>query len=231
MRQVTIDFPLDTMPPGLIPQKLLRMVSSIKFLRLDIKGFLFTCHVQGSTLTEILKFLRKHYRQVQKGTVKVTHEGHGTILVSGDWSRNGEFLWSDEKGYLSQEKEFSKLMTFYQNRACFLKFPEIIGDIGRFVLVVDPESFKEFEETLRKVDLPHTIRRVSGLEKNVDSAFDRLTPKQMRILRLAYVEGYYRVPRKISTERLAKLLKMEKGNVGEHLRRAEKNIMDFLMTS
>ena len=51
----------------------------------------------------------------------------------------------------------------------------------------------------------------------------------MRILRLAYSEGYYNVPRKISTEELAKLLKMEKGNVGEHLRRAEKNIMDFLM--
>jgi RNA polymerase sigma factor (sigma-70 family) len=219
------------MPPGLIPEKLLSMTPSIKFLRLDIKGFMFTCRVQENALAETLKFLRKHYRQVQKGTVKVSHEGRGVILVSGDWSRNGEFLWNDEKGYLSQEKEFSKLMAFYQNRACFLKFPEIIGDTGRFVLVVDPESFKEFEETLRKVDLPHTIRSVSGFEKNADSAFDRLTPQQMRILRLAYVEGYYSVPRKITTEQLAKLLKMEKGNVGEHLRRAEKNIMDFLMTS
>jgi predicted DNA binding protein len=52
----------------------------------------------------------------------------------------------------------------------------------------------------------------------------------MRILRLAYVGGYYCVPRKISTEQLANLLKMEKGNVGEHLRRTEKNIMGFLMT-
>jgi predicted DNA binding protein len=48
---------------------------------------------------------------------------------------------------------------------------------------------------------------------------------------LAYVEGYYNVPRKISTEQLANLLGMEKGNVGEHLRRAEKNLMDFLMTT
>ena len=49
--------------------------------------------------------------------------------------------------------------------------------------------------------------------------------------RLAYVEGYYDVSRKISPEELAKLLKVEKGTVGEHLRRAEKNIIDFLMTA
>ena len=82
---------------------------------------------------------------------------------------------------------------------------------------------------LNTLNASPTLR--SGFEKSVDSAFDRLTPQQMRILRLAYVEGYYNVPRKISTEELAKLLKMEKGNVGEHLRRAEKNIMDFLMTA
>ena len=231
MRQVTIEFPLDTMPPGLVPEKLLSITSCVRFLRLDFKGFLFTCKVPENALKDTLKFLRKHYRQVQKGTVRITHEGQGIILVSGSWSVNGEYLWKDDKGYLSQEKEFAKLMAFYQSRAYFLKFPEIIGNSGRFVLVVDPESLKEFEETLSKVGLPYNIRSISGFEKSADSAFDRLTPQQMRILRLAYVEGYYDVPRKISTEELAKLLKMEKGNVGEHLRRAEKNIMDFLMTA
>jgi predicted DNA binding protein len=53
----------------------------------------------------------------------------------------------------------------------------------------------------------------------------------MRVLRLAYAEGYYDIPRTVSTELLARLLRMDKGTVGEHLRRAEKNLMDFLMTS
>jgi len=231
VRQVTIEFPIETMPPGLIPDKLLSLTPSIRFLRLDFKGFMFTCRVQDDNLLSTLKFLRKHYRQVQKGTVKVTHEGQGIILVSGGWSRNGEYLWKDDKGYLSQEKDFSKLMTFYESRSCFLRSPEVVGDSGRFVLVVDPESLKEFEETLKKVGLRYNIRSISGFKNSADSAFDRLTALQMRILRLAYVEGYYSVPRKISTEQLAKLLKMEKGNVGEHLRRAEKNVMDFLMAA
>jgi hypothetical protein len=221
------------MPPGLIPEKLINITSSIRFVRLNFKGFLFTCRVQDNQLKDTMKFLRKHYQRVQKGTVKVSHEGQGIILVSGGWvnADTHEYLWNDEKGYLDQEKEFRKLMEFYQNETCFLKSPELIGNRLRCVLVGDPEWVKEFETTLSKVNLPYSVSKISGFQKSTDSAFDRLTPQQMRILRLAYVEGYYSVPRKISTEKLAKRLKMEKGNVGEHLRRAEKNIMDFLMTA
>ena len=233
MRQVTVDFPLDTMPPGVIPEKLLNLTSSVRFIRLDFKGFLFTCRVQENQSEDVVKFLRKHYRQVQKGTVKVSHERQGIILVSGIWVNpdTHEYLWNDEKGYLAREKDFAKLMAIYEKEACFLKSPEIIGTHLRFILVGDPGSIKSIEEALRYVNVPYSIRKVSGFKKSADSAFDQLTPQQMRILRLAYVEGYYSIPRRISTEQLAKRLKMEKGNVGEHLRRAEKNIMDFLMTA
>ena len=215
----------------MIPEKLLSMTPSIKFLRLDFKGFLFTCRIQENTLNDTISFLRKHYHQIQKGTVKVSHEGQGIILVRGGWVRDDthEFLWNDDKGYLSQEKEFSKLMTMYQSRTCFLKSPEVVGDNLRFILIGDPQSIKTLEKMLSDVSIPYKVRKISGFHKSADSAFDRLTPQQMRILRLAYAEGYYSIPRKISTEQLANMLKMEKGNVGEHLRRAEKNIMDFLM--
>jgi hypothetical protein len=229
MRLFTVDFPQETMPPGVIPEKLLKLGTSIKFIRLDFNGFLFSGHLQESAVRDTISFLKKHYRQVQKGKVKVTHEGQGIILVSGGWSKDGQFLWNDDKGYLLREKEFAELMGIYQSRACFLRSPEIVGNCLRFVLVGETDTLKTFENMLCKVSLPYHVRKISGFVKSVDSAFDRLTTQQMRILRLAYSEGYYDVPRKISTEELAKLLKMEKGNVGEHLRRAEKNIMDFLM--
>jgi predicted DNA binding protein len=199
---------------------------------LDSKGFLFTCRVPENRWKEITKFLRKHYRQVQRGTVKVSHEGHGIILVKGDWVRDGEYLWNDsDKGYLSKEREFAKLMAIYHSKNMFfLRPPEISCNRIRFALVGDSESLRALEKILSNVNLPYNVKNLSGFEKSIDSAFDRLTPQQMKVLRRAYVEGYYSVPRKISTEQLANLLKMEKGNVGEHLRRAEKNIMDFLMT-
>ncbi len=230
MRQIILEFPLDTMPPGLVPEELLSIAPSIRFLRLDVDGFLFICRVDQELSEETIRSLKKHYRHAQRGTVKVTDEGQGTILVNGAWVRNGEYLWDDERDYLSQDKEFAKLMAIYQSRTCFLRSPEITENRFRLNLVGDPKSLRMLERTLGDVGLPYRVIKVSGLKKSTGSAFDRLTLQQMRIIRLAYAEGYYSVPRKISTERLAQLLEMEKGNVGEHLRRAEKNIMDFLMT-
>ena len=94
------------------------------------------------------------------------------------------------------------------------------------------ESLKNLlKVTFENALISYSITKLCGIEKSSDSPIDRLTVQQMRVLRLAYAEGYYDIPRTISTEQLACLLKMEKGTVGEHLRRAEKNIMEFLMTT
>jgi len=58
-----------------------------------------------------------------------------------------------------------------------------------------------------------------------------MTLQQMRVLRLAHTLGYYEIPRKIGTAGLASILGMDKGTVGEHLRRAEKHAFDDLLAS
>ena len=118
-----------------------------------------------------------------------------------------------------------------ETKSFWLRSPEVSGNTIRFNVGCDPEILKTVVQTLKDLGIPFKLKKVSSFKVSEDSAFDRLTMQQARVLRLAYVEGYYNVPRKISTEQLASLLKMEKGNVGEHLRRAEKNIMDFLMTA
>lgn len=231
MREVTIEFPVDTLPPGLVPEKLLAITPSVRFFKLDTEGFLFTFRVKPEKIKETMKFLRKHYNKAQRGTVKVTHEGKCVLLVSGLWVQDGKYLWNDYKGYLSNKKGFAKWMAIYTTKSFWLRSPEVSGDTLRFDVACDSETLKSVVETLKGLGIPFKLRKVSSLKVSEDSAFDRLTMQQARVLRLAYVEGYYNVPRKISTEQLASVLKMEKGNVGEHLRRAEKNIMDFLMTA
>jgi len=231
MRQVIINFPIDILPSGVLPEKLLTVTPSVRFLRLDIEGFLFTFRLGEDKIKETVDFLRKHYKAVQKGSVTITHEGQGILLVSGKWIQDGKFAWNDYKGYLSKGSEFSKWMNLYQTKTYLLRSPEACGTNIRFTFACDSEILKLVTETLKGLNIPFRVETVTSFRKNADSAFDRLTLQQARIFRLAYAEGYYSVPRKISTEQLANLLKMEKGNVGEHLRRAEKNIMDFLMIS
>ena len=80
---------------------------------------------------------------MHKGVLReVTDESEGTILVNGAWVRNGEYLWDDERDYLSQDKEFAKLMAIYQSRTCFLRSPEIAENRFRLNLVGDTKSLR-----------------------------------------------------------------------------------------
>jgi hypothetical protein len=225
MQQVNIEIPLDTLPKGVIPKELLQKASVIRFLHLDFNRFLFICRVPKNELEPLLSFLKKHYRQMQK-EIDVSHEGREIIRVSGQWA-NGKMPKTPP-----QNGTLEKLKAIYQSRAYFLRSPEISGACLRITLVGEPDSLRKLlEVTFSRAKLQYRITKLCGLEKSIDTPFDRLTIQQMRVIRLAYEEGYYSVPRKINTEKLAKLLKMDKGTVGEHLRRAERNIMDSLMMS
>ncbi len=150
------------------------------------------------------------------------------LRVSGQWGNHD----NTEAENQAQRETRRKLRALYQSQTYYLRSPEINGNSLRITLVGDPETLKNLLEiTFGTAKIDYGITKLCGIEKNSDSPLDSLTVQQMRVLRLAYAEGYYNIPRKTSTEHLARLLKMDKGTVGEHLRRAEKNLMDFLMTT
>lgn len=61
-------------------------------------------------------------------------------------------------------------------------------------------------------------------------ALPDLSPKQRRAIELAYREGYYKVPRKTNLDRLAKTVGVSKSTFQETLRRAESNILPYLVS-
>lgn len=179
-------------------------------------------------MKKLLRFLKRNYEQVQEGTVDVSQEGETMIRISGQWWDRDEETPDNQ----AQIMETQKLRALYQSQTHFLRSPEIRDNCLRITLVGAPESLKNLlKVTFENAQISYSITKLCGIEKSSDFPLDRLTTQQMRVLRLAYAEGYYNIPRTVSTEQLSRLLKMEKGTVGEHLRRAEKNLMDFLMTS
>ena len=63
----------------------------------------------------------------------------------------------------------------------------------------------------------------------VVSPLDHLTKRQAEVLRSAYKLGYYDVPRRISSEQLGRSLGMQAATVVEHLRKAEKRLLDAIL--
>jgi predicted DNA binding protein len=160
--------------------------------------------------------------------VDVSQEGETMIRVSAQWWDRDEET-PDNKAQLEATR---KLRALYQSQTYFLRSPEISDNRLRVTLVGAPESLKNLLKiAFENAKIDYSITKLCGIEKSSDCPLDKLTVQQMRVLRLAYAEGYYNIPRTASTEHLARLLGIDKGTVGEHLRRAEKNLIEFLMTS
>jgi len=69
-----------------------------------------------------------------------------------------------------------------------------------------------------------TLRSVTSLELT-----PLLTEKQLEALRIAYKAGYYKYPRKLTLQRLAKTIKRSYSTFQENLRKAENKIIDYFL--
>lgn len=223
MNQVTVSVPLDEFPDDILPKELLKIAPEIRFLRTDLDGFVFVCHVPKKEVSALVGIIRKNYKRI-----RIEHDGSekdemAVIRVSGGW-------WGNARGPNDsrQAQAVGMLRTLMQAQIYMLSSPEIRDRHFRFSLVGDSGAIKRLHEIFGKIGMRYSVAEVSKTEAVSGSPFDRLTAQQMRILRLAYSLGYYDVPRKLTTEQLARMLKMNKGTVGEHLRRAEKHVFDRL---
>jgi len=64
-----------------------------------------------------------------------------------------------------------------------------------------------------------------GLLISTASLFGELTDRQLQALVLAVENGYYRVPKKITTEEIAEKLGVPRTTYEEHLRKAESKLL------
>ena len=81
-----------------------------------------------------------------------------------------------------------------------------------------------------KTKLPHRLVEISSLQSASESDLSRLTAKQRQALLTAYSLGYYDVPRKTSSEELAKRLKLGTSTYAEHLRKAERALLASILS-
>lgn len=73
-----------------------------------------------------------------------------------------------------------------------------------------------------------TVEQLRGYRAQ-DTPLDTLTPRQQEVLEVAFVRGYYDVPRSASTTELAAELELDDSTVSEHLQRAERNLIGAVL--
>jgi hypothetical protein len=221
--QLTFDIPLRLISFDIFPTRLREEASSIRFLRFDLDGFLLTCRVPAEERRELLRFLRTHYREARLAAFRVTPEGRTMIRIRGSWdnpaTRRGTGRWEG----------FAKLREIERRGDCYYVPPIVTGDALRVSVVGESSALRRLRNTFDSFGIEYTVHRLIPIEKEPTSPLGDLTEPQRRVLRLAHSLGYYDVPRRTTTDRIAKSLGMNKGTVGRHLRRAEKHLVDRLL--
>ncbi|MFW9904786.1 MAG: helix-turn-helix domain-containing protein [Candidatus Thorarchaeota archaeon] len=130
------------------------------------------------------------------------------------------------------------------NRYNCLELPPVKYFAGREIcnLIVTPEDAGLILEDFRKENPSGSVNVVKLAPlKSVTEPYpfylplDRLkndlTSKQQEVLKLAYTKGYYELPRSVFLEKLAKEMNIHRRTYEEHLRKAEKKIMSYLVPS
>jgi DNA-binding CsgD family transcriptional regulator len=189
--------------------KKIKVLEGLKCFKCDNEGFALICKV---------KFLDENLSAeglLSTGSITspeiLYREGNGScvIFVSGKYSQ--ALPWPDEstmeKVCLDRPPEFSDMNTM------------------KVSIVGEDAALQQLLKSVEKLARGTRILSLTRLKPKPESLLSALTDKQRKALLTAYGLGYYDVPRRIPSEDIAKLLKIDKSTFAEHLRKAEKRIV------
>jgi len=209
-----------------MPKEVLDHSQVLHLLRFDTDGYLMICAMPRRVWNAKKSSLPSG--GPRKLMVKPLGEESGDrmlLQVSGQW------IGEEEKRSPERSRTFEFFKSLERLPLYPLKPPTIEGNSIRVTAVAENSEIKQLLSGLKKIGIAFKVIRLDNFQAKNNSPLLQLTLQQSRILRLAQTMGYYDIPRRTSTEDLARILGMDKGTVGEHLRRAEKHVFENLLSS
>jgi len=224
LRQLVFEIPLSVTESD-FPIALLRQSKILHMLKFDSSGYLFICRMPAGEWDAYSAKLLRLTKGSGRISIKLLEKLPKAVLlrVEGRWFEKRATMDLQQL----KELEFFRAM---ERSSCYgLGMPVISENSIRLSVVTEAEKIAELLEGLEQLHISYKVNKLGKLSGGSETLLGGLTLQQSRILRLAHTMGYYEIPRRTNTEDLAKALKMDKATVGEHLRRAEKNVFDKLI--
>ena len=213
MRRPTIELNLEEMSKfenNSILQKI-KSFEILQFLKEDPEEFAVICRIEfkGET-SKVEDFIDDDILELQM----LDHEKEGTYIF---------FIKS--KPAIQHEAHFDPFTP-----GGYLSVPfEIRDGRARMTYLGNAKQVKTFLEGVEKAGVKYRIASITDAKFSQDSPLSRLTEKQRNVLVTAYRLGYYDEPRRISSQELAKRMKVGSSTLINHRRRAERHLLAALV--
>lgn len=108
---------------------------------------------------------------------------------------------------------------------------ELTPKSWRITVLGTASQLRRFLTALRKLRIHYRVQSLGDADFPTSSPLGVLTSKQRETLVAAYRAGYYDVPRRVDSSRVAASLGRGKATTVEHLRKAEKRLLDAILVS
>jgi predicted DNA binding protein len=186
---------------------------------------------------ELLELLRIDFQKgIKLGLMQITVKD-GFVLEDVDLPDNIELsnvIKSEGNKYVcivkvKVPKEFKKMMKDFNLDLIWTSPSYISVDRTIISCIGEDEDLRKFMDLIKSLG-PITnvsFKKAAYQEHDILSC---LTDKQREIIIAAKQNGYYDIPRKISSEELSKKVGVSKATLLEHLRKAEVRLMENILT-
>lgn len=185
-----------------------KVLEGLKCFKCDSDGFAIICRVKVLDKSVSLDDLKKGGPIQSVQPLYEEEDESVVIFIAGNYENSGR------KGRRPRARIFEAGP------------PEFL-DVNRMkiTLVGEEEELQKYMRRADKSKLAPKILSLTQLKPQSESPISSLTPKQRQAVLAAYGLGYYDVPRSVSSDDMARLLKIDKSTLAEHLRKAERNLV------
>ena len=213
MRRLTLEVPYqDFWRPIFGPVlKRVEIIEALRCLKCDAQGFSIICRIQLQGDMKV-KDLLKHKALTSVETLYKEKDGSVVVHLEGKLPAPRNLPQDGLPKWVCDGP------------------PEFVGaDKIKIALLGTEKDLQNVLQRAEKQNFPLRILGLAPLEPRLKSHLSRLTSKQRRVLLTAYGLGYYDIPRRTSSEELARDLKVDTSTLLEHLRKAEKKILSGIL--
>jgi len=131
--------------------------------------------------------------------------------------------------FLKGGPSLSSILDYLGLRGYLFPPLEIRGEKLTISFLGSAQQVGELINKITALKIRHKVVSLTEANFAPDSPLSKLTEKQREVLIAAYKLGYYDLPRRINSEKLAEKLNIGSSTLGEHLRKAEQRLLNHIL--
>ena len=210
LRKVVIEIPRSKITTEFPGHEMLDSWKIVQGFKSDRGGFAGICQIKLRPHTRNPLDLTRHLDITKLQILTKLDDGALIAYVSGTPDSRWNEIDSSKYGYLLA--------------------PELTQNSLRKTLIGTRIQVEKMLSRLEKAGMPFEIVSASEARFTPDSLIMSLTASQRKTMAEAYSSGYFDVPRRTDSKKLARSLGISKSTLSEHLRKAEKHLLAQILT-